>query len=89
MKFAYDSAKSEANLLKHGINFKDAQALWSDPYLLVAEARFADEPRKIAVGRIGPRIWTAVFTTREETIRIISVRPARSEERLRYEYHEN
>lgn len=40
MKFAYDPDRSEANLLKHGINFKDAKALWRDPYLLVAKARF-------------------------------------------------
>lgn len=27
-------AKSDANLVKHGIDFVDAQTLWSDPDLL-------------------------------------------------------
>jgi uncharacterized DUF497 family protein len=31
MDFEFDSAKSAANLKKHGIDFLGAQALWSDP----------------------------------------------------------
>ena len=32
--FEFDGTKSQANLLKHGIHFIDAQALWDDPNLL-------------------------------------------------------
>jgi uncharacterized DUF497 family protein len=31
VEFEFDSAKSMANLQKHGIDFVAAQALWSDP----------------------------------------------------------
>jgi uncharacterized DUF497 family protein len=34
MEFAFDPAKSAANLRKHGIDFLAAQALWRDPSLL-------------------------------------------------------
>ena len=34
ISFEFDEYKNQANLLKHGINFIDAQALWDDPRLL-------------------------------------------------------
>lgn len=30
MEFEYDPAKSTTNLLKHGIDFEEAQSLWED-----------------------------------------------------------
>ena len=85
MKFAYNPTKSMANLVKHGINFKDAQQLWEDSGLRVIEARTADEPRWIAIGRIGDKHWSGVFTSRGEVIRIISVRRSRPNEINLYE----
>lgn len=55
MEFEYDPEMSEANRIKHGIDFDEAQALWSDPLLIEAPALTEDEPRFIAVGRIGAR----------------------------------
>lgn len=85
MRFEYDPAKSAANREKHGIDFKDAQALWDDDRLLEAPARTVDEPRVLVIGMIGSKYWTAVCTYRGETIRIISVRRARAEEVSYYE----
>lgn len=68
MDFEFDSAKSAANLDKHGIDFIDAQALWSDQVL----------------GRIGNVVWSAFTTIRGDRIRIISVRRARDEEAATY-----
>ncbi len=85
MEFEFDAAKSASNRTKHGIDFEEAQALWSDPLLLEAPARTLDEERFLAIGRIGPRHWTAIFTLREGRRRIISVRRARPEEIDRYE----
>lgn len=45
MLFEFDSAKSAANLTKHGIDFEDAQALWEDEDYLEIPARTQDEPR--------------------------------------------
>lgn len=85
MLFEYDPAKSATNRDKHGIDFEAAQALWSDPFLIVAPALTEDEPRFLAVGRIDGTYWTAVFTVREDRTRIISVRRARDREIERYE----
>ncbi len=85
MDFEYDERKSLSNLQKHGIDFDNAQALWSDPDLLEIQARTDDEPRYLAIGVIGSKHWSAVITYRGETIRIISVRRSREEEVLLYE----
>ena len=85
MGFEFDPEKSAANKAKHGIGFDDAQALWDDPWLLEAPARTVDEPRFLAIGRIGERHWSAICTRRGDRIRLISVRRARKEEVERYE----
>ena len=84
MDFEFDSAKSAANLKKHGIDFIGAQALWSDPERLEVPARSLDEPRTQVIGRIGDAVWSAFTTTRDGRIRIISVRRARDEEAAAY-----
>ncbi len=85
MEFEFDPDKSKANRVKHGIDFDEVQALWSDPFLIEAPALTEDEPRFLAMGRIGARHWTAIFTWREGRLRIISVRRARKQEIERYE----
>jgi len=84
MAFEFDPAKSAANLAKHGIDFIDAQQLWSDHARLESDARSKTEPRYQVLGRIGDTIWSAFITYRAERIRIISVRPARRAERVQY-----
>ena len=76
---------SAANQAKHGIDFLDAQALWSDPALLEIPARTTDEPRILVIGRIHRKHWSAVITYRGQTIRLISVRRSRLEEVQLYE----
>ncbi|MDJ0824816.1 MAG: BrnT family toxin [Rhodobacter sp.] len=85
MKFEFDPAKSASNRDKHGIDFDEAQALWSDPRLLVIPARTVEEPRWMAIGKLRGRHWAALFTMRGEAIRLISVRRARREETTLYE----
>ena len=83
--FEFDEHKSQANLEKHGIDFVQAQALWGDPDLLEVPARTIDEPRFLVIGRIQGKHWSAAITYRSESIRIISVRRARTEEVALYE----
>jgi uncharacterized DUF497 family protein len=85
IEFEFDTLKSRTNLLKHGISFEDAQRLWEDSRLLEVPARTADEPRFLVIGCIDRKYWSAVITYRNSTIRIISVRRARSEEVEIYE----
>lgn len=83
--FEFDPAKSEANRLKHGIDFVYAQNLWNDPMLLEVPAKTEDEPRFLVVGLVDGKHWSAVITYREGNIRLISVRRARTEEVALYE----
>ena len=85
MEFEFDPGKSEANRKKHGIDFVAAQALWDDPQRVVIPARTEDEQRCLVIGKIGKKHWSAVMTFRGETIRIISVRSSRDEEKAIYE----
>ena len=83
--FEYDPDKSALNDAKHGIDFLAAQALWETAYVSVASNQNALEPRELAIGRIGDRVWTAITTQRGGRIRIISVRRARPNEEQVYE----
>ena len=85
MKFDFDPEKSEANRIKHGIDFVGAQALWDDPDRLQVPARTQGEARFMLIGRIGEKHWSAIYTIRDDTVRIISVRRSRTLEVERYE----
>ena len=85
MPFEFDPLKSAANKAKHGIDFVEAQALWSDPNRIELPARPMNEPRFLIVGQIMQAVWAATVTYRhEEAIRIISVRRARDSEKAHY-----
>lgn len=83
--FEFDERKSRANARKHGVDFIEAQALWSDPNLIEIPAKTVDEPRFLVIGRISGKHWSAVVTLRSERIRLISVRRSRPEEVALYE----
>lgn len=83
--FEFNEQKSQANLLKHGINFIDAQALWNDSLLLEIPAKTEDEPRHLLIGLISGKHWSAVITYRNASVRLISVRRSRPEEVALYE----
>lgn len=83
--FEFDEAKSRANLIKHGIDFVEAQRLWRDDRLIQFDARSEGEPRHLVIGRIDGVHWSAIITRRGSLTRLISVRRSRSEEIVRYE----
>ncbi|MBD3626685.1 BrnT family toxin [Cyclobacterium sp.] len=47
--FEYDPKKSEANKIKHGIDFEYAKELWEDSNRVIIEARTTDEERYLLV----------------------------------------
>jgi uncharacterized DUF497 family protein len=51
--FEFDSEKSTANKAKHGIDFIEAQRIWSDAERLETPTRSLDELRHQVIGRIG------------------------------------
>jgi uncharacterized DUF497 family protein len=85
MKFEWDEKKSRANKSKHGIDFNTAAELWSDPDRIEIQTNFSAENRNALIAKIGDKLWTAIFTRRQDAIRIISVRRARKKEAKLYE----
>ena len=85
MSFEYDPEKSAENKRKHGVDFEEAQQLWSDPELLEIPARVTEEPRWVVIGKMTEKHWSAVITRRGDNVRIISVRRSRDEEIEIYE----
>lgn len=85
MDFEFDEKKSNSNRQKHGIDFTEAQSLWSDSNRIQIPARTEEEQRFIVIGKITDRYWSAVITYRRHKVRIISVRRARAEEVAIYE----
>lgn len=83
--FEFDTNKSAVNKDKHGIDFVEAQKLWSDSRLLEFPANTTSEPRFIAIGVLSGKHWTAVFTPRGNNIRLISVRRSRKNEISAYD----
>jgi uncharacterized DUF497 family protein len=77
--FEFDPVKSRSNLIKHGIDFVEAQCLWQGPVAVIKSA-VSEELRWVVVGRVNKTTWSAVITFRNEKIRIISVRRSRKNE---------
>ena len=86
MKFEYDDNKSLINKEKHGIDFVEAQNLWQDENALVVHANIIDDEIRYALIPIFKnKCYTAIYTLRNETYRIISVRRCRKNEEYNYE----
>ena len=86
MKFEYDEKKSQINKEKHNIDFVEAQKLWQDEDALVIPANIVDnEIRYALISKILTKCFVVIFTIREDTNRIISVRRCRKNEEKNYE----
>jgi hypothetical protein len=85
VEFDFDTIKSEANRTKHGLDFKEAKAMWDDPDAIGFPTKSDDEDRFAMLAELNNRIWVAFYTHRAGRIRIVSVRRARTNERKLYE----
>ena len=88
MEFEWDERKNRRNKDKHGIDFETAMKLWSDKNRIEIQTPFPIENRSILIGEIDKKLWSAIFTLRDNAIRIISVRRARKKEAKFYEQKE-
>jgi uncharacterized DUF497 family protein len=90
MRFEFDPGKSASNKLKHGIDFVEAQALWQDESATDLVSKPGNEPRFLHVAKMPGtgKIWSAIFTYRDEIVRLISVRRAREKEEQAYEQNQ-
>jgi len=83
MQFEWDPAKNTLNLVNHGIDFPAAARIFAAPYVVIP-TQYQSEVRSIAIGPIEGRLIAVVYTLRGTTIRLISARRARTDERERY-----
>jgi len=88
VKFEWDESKNQTNLEKHDLLLSEAQVMWKSP-VLELQSNQPGEPRKLAIGKIGGRFWTIIFTMRGDTVRIISARRSRENEKKLYHEKDN
>lgn len=85
MEYEWDQGKAQSNREKHGVSFPDAIGVLEDEFALTIPDEHTDEERFVTIGEDAfGRVLVVVYTYRgEDTIRIISARPAtRRESRL-------
>jgi uncharacterized DUF497 family protein len=83
-EYEWDEAKNDANIEKHGIDFRDAVSVFGRPSLLYAEPERSGEARLHYIGDLDGVIVSIVATRRGAKTRIISARVAHRNERRAY-----
>lgn len=86
MKFEWDENKRKSNITKHGIDFIECfQVFDGRPLCSYTSKNNHDEKRYVSVCLINNREITTIWTPRKlNTVRIISMRRARNEEKKKY-----
>ncbi len=86
MEIQFDPEKDARNIELRGISLQDAVEFEWESALIIQDTRQDyGETRYRAFGFIENRLHALVFTPREGTIRVISLRKANRREALRYE----
>jgi len=85
--FEWDEDKRQANLSKHGIDFREVPKMFDGPMLPDYDHRHSGrEDRWRALGFLNGRVVFCVYTMRGQRHRLITARPAtRSESMLYFE----
>lgn len=81
MNFTWDETKRRANIAKHGLDFADAEKVFAGPMVLFEDDRTDySEQRMIGIGLLDYLVVLIVHVENNDTIRIISMRKAESDE---------
>jgi len=81
MRYTWDEAKRQINLQKHGLDFVDAEKVFSTPVVLFEDVRDDySEQRMIGIGLLDFLVVLIVHVESNEEIRIISMRKADNDE---------
>jgi uncharacterized DUF497 family protein len=85
MDFEWDSTKELANRKKHGVDFRAAAKVFSDPYVIeFDDLDNAGELRLNAIGLVDGRMLFVTYTMRDDVVRIISARGTEPQEKRKY-----
>jgi Uncharacterized protein conserved in bacteria len=86
--YEWDEEKRKTNILKHGLDFREVESVFRDPYRLTMEdtRSSCDEIRFKTIGMLASKIVVVVVvhTERNEVTRIISLRFATKKEKRLY-----
>jgi uncharacterized protein len=86
VEFEWDEAKRFSNLRKHGVDFVHVLDFdWETAVRFEDTRRQYGEERWLALGRIGARLHTLVYTIRSGRMRVISLRRSKRQEVAVYE----
>ncbi len=85
MEYEFDPVKARANLKKHGMSFSDAERFdWDSAIIIIDDREDYGEDRFRTLGFIDEILCAMVFTERDDSVRIISLRRASRQERVSY-----
>jgi uncharacterized DUF497 family protein len=88
MQFEWDPKKAKRNFRKHGVSFEEAVTAFYDPLSATFDDpdHSVDEQRYITIGFSSRgRLLVVSHSERGQALRIISARPATTDERKRHE----
>jgi hypothetical protein len=95
--YSWDEEKRQSNLEKHGVDFLDAARVFESLHIEMQAKMVEGERRWRAIGPLRPPdtrpagwsgpLVTVVYTMVQGSIRIISARRARDDERQHYHRH--
>jgi uncharacterized protein len=84
-RFECDKRKARTNHTKHGVRFTDAARAFNSAYSLTRRSPLSadqNEERNISITTLATgRVVVIVWTSRQENVRLISVRHARKSEK--------
>ena len=79
MRFEWNAQKAAANLRKHGVSFDEAASVFFNPLSVTGDDpdHSIDERRFVTFGMSSSgRLLVVAHTAHDETVRIITARPA-------------
>jgi uncharacterized DUF497 family protein len=87
-RFEWNASKAHANSRKHGVTFEEGASVFDNPLAVIFddEAHSEGESREIILGHsMHGRLLLVCFVEQQESIRLISARPATTREQKTYE----
>lgn len=83
--FEWNEEKYAVNLRKHGVKFEEAAEVFFDRFNIYGDASVEEEFREYMLGfSYSAKILFVVYVERGVRMRIISARPATSQEEIEY-----
>ena len=83
MRFIWHEPKRQANLKKHGVDFVDAERVFTgSTFTFEADREDYGEQRWVTLGLLGMKVIVIVHIETKDEIRVISMREADNDEQL-------